>query len=75
VDSAAVERCGLMLTRVEFTDGEFVHLNPELIVSVHDAPEYYCADGPRAMVTMAGDTQWLIPGTVGEVLQKLGFSG
>jgi hypothetical protein len=64
-----------MLVRIEFMDGEFAHLNPDLIVSVHAAPDSYCADGPRVMVTMAGDTQWIIPGTVKEVLKKLGFSG
>jgi hypothetical protein len=64
-----------MLVRVDFENGEFIHLNPDLVVSVQTTPDWMAgADGPLVTVTMASDTQWLIPGTVEEVLRKLGFS-
>ena len=75
MDSAAIERRCLMLVRVDFENGEFIHLNPNLVVSVQTTPDWMAgADGPLVTVTMASDTQWLIPGTVEEVLRKLGFS-
>jgi len=64
-----------MFVKIDFENGESVHLNPNLVVSVQTTPDWMAgADGPLVTVTMASDTQWLIPGTVEEVLKKLGFS-
>jgi len=73
VDSAAAERRCLMLVRVESAPDEFVHLNPDLITSICAVPGSHCADGPSTVVTLGCD-QWIIPGTVEEVLKKLAFS-
>jgi hypothetical protein len=64
----------MILVRVEFDGGKFAHLNLNLITSVHPAPDSYCVDGPTTLVTMACHSAWIVPGTVEEVLKKLGFS-
>jgi len=63
-----------VFVKIDFENGESVHLNPNLVVSVQKTADWIAPDGPFVTVTMASDTQWLIPGTVQEVLKKLGFS-